>query len=390
MNDKLNVIFFGSFLYPNGYAATKRKQQFLDYLFENGHYARVILTIKRSSGHELNDIKGTHKGVPYEVLGANVKFNMFFPATFVIFVIKTLKSLIRYKTNSKNIVVSFGLDIYNVVPLIVAKLLGYKVVFDIVEDFSTTTKRTNIKEKINFLVLRTLPEIVQNWLASGISVISKYLYKKHLNHKNSLPVTLVPIAAENLYFRLTKNIKDSYDLLYSGTYAEKEGLPTLIDAFAKFTKDINRAKLIMTGNCPVYIVELLKNKLGDLDNVELTGRLDDSSYYQTINNADVLLMTRTNSPFANAGFPYKLGEYLATRNPVICSDVCDISLYLTNQVSAIIIPPDNSRLLYKAIRYLYANPKRAKEIGYEGYERCFKYFNPKTNSKKFCQLLQSV
>lgn len=86
----------------------------------------------------------------------------------------------------------------------------------------------------------------------------------------------------------------------------------------------------MKGNCPHHFKEILISKLGDLEDVLLTGRFNEKEYYQELANADVLLMIRTNSSFANAGFPYKLGEYIATQNPVICTNVSDISLDLKN------------------------------------------------------------
>ena len=47
------------------------------------------------------------------------------------------------------------------------------------------------------------------------------------------------------------------------------------------------------------------------------GLIPDDDYYQFLKDADVLLMTRIDSPYANSGFPFKLGEYLATGNAVI-------------------------------------------------------------------------
>ncbi len=55
-------------------------------------------------------------------------------------------------------------------------------------------------------------------------------------------------------------------------------------------------------------------------------------------NSDVLCMCRKESGFANAGFPFKLGEYLATGNPVICTKVSDVEYYLDNEDVYLIDP----------------------------------------------------
>jgi len=384
-NNKLNVIFIGTFLYPNGFAATKRKQQFLDHIAQKGGNARVLLTLKRACGHELNPQRGVFKKIPFEALGAEVKPDITFPLTFVIMTLKVFRRLRSIKNTDNNVVVAFGINIDTLLPLFFAKLIGYKIVFDIVEDFSTI-------EKLSFKLffLRTFPKIFRRFLASGISVISTYLYEKHEKFENKIPVKLVPISAENLFVQLKKKPKMNFNFLYSGTYGDKEGLPILIEAFAKFSQYTDSARLVMTGNCPETIIQLLNKKLGSLSRVKLTGRLDEESYYQALVDADILLMTRTNSVFANAGFPYKLGEYLATKNPVICTDTSDISLYLKHMESSMIIPPDDANALCKAMCHLYDNPVLSKKIGENGYKVCKTYFNPKVNSRKFFDLLESV
>ena len=390
MKQKLNVIFIGSFLYPNGYAATKRKQQFLDYIKDKGDTVRVLLTLKRAKGHELNSVKGRYKGIPYEVVGSNVKPNSLFPITFLLMLVKAFQYLaLNKKKHHKNIIVAFAINYHTLFPLLWGKILGYKIVFDIVEDFSTLQNSKTLKEKIKKFMFRAFPKIFKKFLANGISVISSYLYNDHENFIGSIPVTLVPISAENLFYLLDKSQSQTFKLLYSGTYGEKEGLPSLFDAFHKFSQFEKNTTLTLTGNCPDHIVELLKEKLGNLNKIELTGRLDDRKYYQKLKDADVLLMTRTNSGFANAGFPYKLGEYLATKNPVICTDTSDISLYLKDMESSVIIPPDDKNALYKAMCFLYENSTISKDIGEKGYKVCETLFHPVTNSKKFYQLLES-
>ncbi len=385
MKNEINAIFIGTFLYPNGFAATKRKQQFLDYIVAKGGTARVILTLKRARGHELNPEKGVSKKIPFEALGVNVKPNITLPFTFVVMTLRAFRRLWSVKMTDNNVIVAFGINIDTLLPLFWGKLIGYKIVFDIVEDFSTI-------QKINLKLFfgRTFPKIFSKFLASGISVISTYLYEKQENYIDRIPVELIPISAENLFIHLKATPKKQFHLLYSGTYGDKEGLPTLIEAFAEFSQYTDSARLIMTGNCPETIVDLLKKKLGSLSRVKLTGRLDDESYYQTLADADVMLMTRTNSAFSNAGFPYKLGEYLATKNPVVCTDTSDISLYLKHMESAMIVPPDDAKAIYHAICQLYDNSDLSTKIGENGWEVCRTYFNPNVNSRKFYDLLVSV
>lgn len=52
------------------------------------------------------------------------------------------------------------------------------------------------------------------------------------------------------------------------------------------------------------------------------GFLVDSAYSDTLSSAGILCMPRINNGYAYAvGFPFKLGEYLATGKPVIATAV---------------------------------------------------------------------
>lgn len=394
MNKKINAIFLGSFLFPHGYAATRRKQQFIDYIIAKGGKARVLLTLKWAKGHEMNESTGIFKEVPYEII-YNVKKNIVFPFTFTYSIIKSFFLLKNYRINNKkNVIVSFGINFNTLFPLLFGRWLGYKIIFDYVEDFETlnvqtSSKKDILKHKISFL----LNKLFTNYLASGVSVISNYLMEKHSRRIKDKPIILVPISADNLQIERKNNVTldKNFTLLYSGTYGQKEGLETLFKAFENFSETHDEAELKMTGNCPKYIkdkIKRLNNKA--IKKIILTGRLSEEDYFEELNKASVLMMTRNDSDFAHAGFPYKLGEYLATGNPVIASKVGDVPLYLTDKVSAILFSPENSNDLYSAIRYVYKNRSKADKIGEKGKQICKQNFHPQKNGEKFYKLLLRV
>ena len=118
--------------------------------------------------------------------------------------------------------------------------------------------------------------------------------------------------------------------------------------------------------------------------------MSDVDYFKTLASADILCMTRINSPFANAGFPFKLGEYLATGNPVIATDVSDIGLYLEDKKNVVLAQPSSSESLIEAIRYLISEPEKRKAIGLMGLKKCEETFNPEINGKKLSSFITKV
>jgi glycosyltransferase involved in cell wall biosynthesis len=389
MSKKLNCIFFGSFLYPQGYAATRRKQQFMDFILSQGDSVRVLLTLKRAKGAELNANQGAYNGIRYKVAGPFVKPNILLPFTFLIFLLRTFYLLAIYrKRDCKNLIVTFAVNYDSVIPLIFAKTIGYKIVFDVVEDHSTIIPKGKFTRRLRLTILNFLHGSLLKYLASGVSVITYYLLEKFQKQNLRALMTLVPVSADNILPYQDKTRRSDFTLLYSGTYGEKEGISSMLEACALFFEEVSSAKLILTGNCPDHIKQAISSNSILYRSVICTGRLDDELYFSTLREATVMLMTRTNSGFANAGFPYKLGEYLATGNPVICTDVSDVSIYLKHGISAFIVPPEDASALYQAIKYMYFNPLEATKIGFEGYRVCKNYFNPERNSKNFYQLLQ--
>ena len=389
---KLNVIFIGSFLYPKGYAATRRKQQFLDYLVWQGNKVRVLITLKWGKGQELNDDQGVHGCIPYELLGAGVKKNLLFPVTFLRYNFKSLYKLIKYKNKGvKNILVAFGFNFDTILPLIGAKLLGYKIVFDIVEDFTVKNNNDNFIKMITRYPFSTFNKWFKAVFSDAISVISTSLYndyKERIDH--SVLLKLIPISADNAIKSFNNRLtfkSDNYRFLYAGTYGEKEGLSYLFDAFKQLVQIHPEIRLVLTGKCPNRIKRELDAEYNITEKIEYTGWLDDREYFQKLNSANVMLMTRNNSPFANAGFPYKLGEYLASGKVVISTRVSDVDIYLTDKVNVILVEPEDTQALYDAMKFVIDNKDKAIEIGTKGRTISQEYFNPTINSKMFYDLL---
>jgi glycosyltransferase involved in cell wall biosynthesis len=174
----------------------------------------------------------------------------------------------------------------------------------------------------------------------------------------------------------------TFNFLYAGSFAKKDGLETLVKAFDIFNNKYGDSKLNLIGdtNHHSYVQGLLIN-----DNIKYLGYVED--YFNVLFKSDVLCMTRSNSKFANAGFPHKIAEYLSTGIPVICSDVSDIKYYLENKKDAMIISPDNVNELIEAMEFLYLNKERANNIGQNGKSIAKTFFNSKTNGKLFLDFI---
>lgn len=370
--------------YPTGMAGTKRVQHIIDYLKSKDISCTVVSF--RSLDFKSAD-KGIHNGVQFEKIGADLAFNVKNIFKIFAYYLKGICYLHNAKkSGSKNILYIYGsTNIESIIFILFSKVTGYRIIFDIVEDYSSFTDKVKFTSRLKNWSIRKF-DMLNKYFANAIVVISGYLYNKYnIVLKNSKPVLLIPISAENK--DLKKNKNDKFTAVYSGSYGDKDGIEDLIAGFKKFHSEKKDTKLVLTG--AGLSQQKYYNMYSEDESIHFTGYLNDEDYYQIIQDADVLCMCRRDSGFANAGFPFKLGEYLATGNPVIATIVSDVDKYLDND-SAFLVEANSKGKIFEALKKVYEDPENANLVGLKGKEICKKYFSPDKNGEKALNLFNNI
>jgi glycosyltransferase involved in cell wall biosynthesis len=380
---KLNIVFTGEFTYPEGLAGTKRIQHFIDYLsIENS--VKVFLFRQKSNVKSVLKLAGDKNGIAYQIIGPDLGLKLIFllPIAFII----GFSTLWKFKVKgSKNILYLYhGITLENIFFVLFAKLIGYTLVVEYVEDFRHYAGKTSaglaFKNKTNVFFEKFLP-----YLANGIVVISTHLLNKYKRLEKKVPLIHIPISSYT-----TNEIKENrafhspVKIVYSGSFGAKDGLDTLVDAFNEFSKKYINCQLILSGKTKdtVTVQKYCKN-----NKIEYIGYIPDETFYSFLAEADILCMTRNKMQYANAGFPFKLGEYLATGKPVIATKVSDVELYIENMRDAVLVEPEHPEQIVEALTFLVQNPGKAFEIGKNGKEKCIEHFNPQKNGKRLNEFL---
>ena len=91
-----------------------------------------------------------------------------------------------------------------------------------------------------------------------------------------------------------------------------------------------------------------------------------------------------------AGFSTKLGEYLASGNPVVAAGVGDIPLYLHNHVNAFVYPPGEYKAVEEAMEFILTHKEESSRIGVAGKETANKHFNAFVETQKMIEAFNSV
>ena len=123
------------------------------------------------------------------------------------------------------------------------------------------------------------------------------------------------------------------------------------------------------------------NQLGIAEKIQIIGPFLRHDIPGLLINSDILALARPNNIQAEGGFPTKLGEYLATGNPVVVSNVGEINHFLKDGLNAFVSEPDDAKKFAKKLQEAIISDK-AEQIGNEGKKLVYKEFNYLVQAKE--------
>jgi glycosyltransferase involved in cell wall biosynthesis len=316
---------------------------------------------------------------------------------FPVFLFKFLVALRRrYRDDAKNIIYNYGPPRpFNLGLLAFAKKTNFKIIFDIVEDYDFDDQiPRSIFGKINLLFIKVLVKKII-WLASGVVVASRHLYDKFERAiKGRIFLYYLPVSCDIDTFTMVRSdIGKKTTLFYSGSFGPKDGVITLLSAFELLAERHPEIWLVLTGRSPHRTVNsvLERIKISKFkERIEYKGYLSDDEYYEALLSSDIPCVTRVNTPYANAGFPFKLGEYLSTGKAVIVSKVSDVEIFLMDRANAMLVEPRDIGGIVSAVDYLMENPDEAVKIGMRGRETAQKYFDSKKQGQELLAYIRNL
>lgn len=384
MSIKLNVVYIGSTPFPIGGATTKRRRYMIDYM--NGHNieSHYLVCDFRQKGKIVNPVEGSYCKCTYRDI-TNIANNR----NFLTFWKEGKKQLSKwFNPQSKNILIFNTVLYWQEFPFYkYAVKIGYHIVFDQVETSFLLSGKASFLHKINIKI----SECLSHWAykKSAGFVISHALLKENRNKYPNRQLCLLPNSTPVLCSKPKKELNTPIQLLYAGTYSPKDGVGYLINGVIQAKEKGCDCKLILLGKGEekdMEILELAKDK----DYISYLGFVSDEELVKYLLRSDILCMTRTNSRFANYGFPFKLSEYLATSNIVLATNVGDVCEYVKDQESAFIVEPENSAAIASAIINITRNPETALKIAGNGFEVMKMNFSIENVGRRFVDFLYKI
>lgn len=206
----------------------------------------------------------------------------------------------------------------------------------------------------------------------------------------------LPMTVDFERFKIKKNADTTYQqpyIAYIGTFNNnKDGVDVLIKAFAKIAQKYPDFHLYLAGfwHYDVAIQKQIISQEKLDDRVTYIGKLDSTQIPEFIINSRLLALARPDSHQAQGGFPTKLGEYLATGNPVCVTKVGEIPNYLKDNESAFLAEPGDVDSFAAAMDRALSNPELAMSVGMQGRKVAETEFNAKIQAKRLADFLNNL
>ncbi len=386
----MRLIFISSGQYPNGGAATNRHLAYSKGLIELGHDVEFVLLERQQwEGNEmkLNNIKFIAVNqIEKSRLSKIKKIKLHFKS-----INKTIDVLDETK-KEKVLPTLILLDarVSILIPLLrKGKKLGLKIFHERTE-YPSVVAGKSIFRRIDLTIY--LKFVIKRF--DGLFVINNALKQYFSKLTNSKIIIANMIVDPSRFEQLPNKPNNAKTIItYCGKLeGNKDGVPILIKSFSIITNKFPNAILQIIGSLDnVKTKQKMLSMVKELDmesRVVFTGSVGRKDMPKILKDSDILALARPNNKQAEGGFPTKLGEYLATGNPVVITNVGEIGLYLKDKVNAYIAEPDSPEKFSEKLLEALSDQNRIR-VGLEGQKLVYNEFNYLTQAKKLDELFMS-
>lgn len=379
----MNILYLGSFRFPNGDAAGARVLNNARALRLAGHSIEFISWGGEEREEDLcEDGIYRYDGFVYQVTHEiNLSGSPFHKFLQVIDAGKKTKKILESHIGMYDVIIFYnGNYDFTKYLLNLSKKTGVKIIHDLTEwyapkeilFFQRRSYERNMKE---------LQHSVPNKIC-----ISTYLSHYYSGTNNIVIPPLCDSEEEKWQHRtiphLPRIIKEfrGVRFIYAGTPARKDLLHNAVNVLNKLAKSGMKIQFLILGSTRESYISRFSKELHDKDlheNILFMGRVNQNdvpAYYQL---ADFMLLLRESTRKSQAGFPTKFAEAMIAGIPVCANITSDLGMYLKDGQTGIIIPDFTETALETTICQKYYDleadaikkmKQQTRKVGRDGFD----------------------
>jgi sugar transferase (PEP-CTERM/EpsH1 system associated) len=269
--------------------------------------------------------------------------------------------------------------------VIAARLAGIKKI--VVTQHGSITKES---KKMQFMLKRISGMI--NKTVAVSKDIEKYIKDTYKINGNKLELIINGID-EEIYKkdegkrkedRKKLGLEDKFVIGHVARLSPEKDQNTLIEAFSKVAKEIDKARLVIVGDGPLKdSLRLNVKSLKLQDKVLFSGSRSDVQDIMKIFDVFVLSSVRE-------GTPLTLLEAMATELPIVATNVGGNPDVVRNGENGLLVSPGNPDMLAEKIVYLYKNPELRDKMGKAGRKRVIEEFGLSKMAERYMKIYREL
>lgn len=387
--------------FPNGLASTVRVAALAQGLSEQGQQVRLLClgpSEVPSLGVRNLAARGRADGVDFEYTsGRTIRGSAALDQAWLVLkgLVVGMKRVLELHRRERVDALVVSSDKWIVLPLFwpVARLCGAACICEQNEEPFYQAERSAAWRVVSAVLTHTLYR-----LCDGAIVISAHLERyMRARMRPGARLLRIPILVDTRRFARSAGpgpVEGEY-VAFCGTLNEvKDGVLTLVQAFASICAEFPGLRLVLIGDAPkvsqVPLVRALAERLGIADRVVFVGIVARGELPEYLDRAAVLALARPSSLQASAGFPTKLGEYLATGRPVVVTRTGEIDTYLQDGVNVYFAEPDDVSAFAARLRHVLQHAEESARVGRRGREAACEFFDYRANGLRIREFIGQV
>lgn len=365
--------------FPSGMAATNRMISYLKPVSARDIPVKVLILKPTEKADRLvnTEAKGSFGGIDFEYVnkstlwpGKGNKIKKFYLVTTAYF--QTIRKLVQIKPGT--VITYTGDLIAKLILFSLRPVLKYKIIIE--------------ETEYPKVLRRKKPGLTGKWQlrlykkADGMLVMTKELenYYRGLGVDNLFHL---PMTVDFSRFEDQGSVKKGKFFAYVGGSGGfiRDGVLDIIRAFEIFVRSNPGYQLLIVGPADPEspaTKEIMKyiQEHNAGDNVILSGPKATNEIPELLARATGIVMAPPKN-FSSGGFPTKLGEFLASGTPTICTRVSDIADYL-DETNSYLVAPGDIPGIFNAMNEIITNRSTAEIRGKNGRALASAVFNAET------------
>lgn len=395
-NKPFHVVYLGEVAFPYGMAAMQKLIMISQSLLSAG--AKVTVINRKGVYHPDRKldlpIQGDYEGIKYIYTSGSIyKSKSFLTRNFLklkgivneFFYLRKLKK----ENNLGAGIISCHHFGQTLLYRIYGWVLGFPVVLNYVEWASKMQHRKGLKDQIN-------DYFFDNWLVKkmdGAFPISEVLINNFKKIAPNKPQFKIPILCDFEEFNIPRVKTEHPYFLYCGALSYREVVSFILEAYDQLPSEPRMDLYLIVGGGEEKDLAKLKSdiqKLKHKNQIKIFRNIPREDIPKHFKAASALLIPLRDTIQDAARFPHKIGEYVATGNPMIATNYGEVKHYFKDGENALIANEYDSIVYAEKMKEVMENPKRAEEIGRKGQELGLKKFNYKHYGESIKTFLEKI